>query len=139
MIVLIFIFIPTFFLVYSTELVETAIKISCNDLSDLDSGSAIHKEVKVASGKLMKVILCSNSTTGFHWELRKISEPSVLKKICSRYEAPDDKKGVGIPGKEIWTFRALEKGKSLLHMEYRRLLEEDKTAEWSVILAVDVE
>ncbi|MFW6131624.1 MAG: protease inhibitor I42 family protein [Candidatus Aminicenantaceae bacterium] len=131
--------IPMFFLVYSTDSEDIVINITCKDFMKLNPGSIIHKEVRFESGEMMKVILYSNPTTGFQWELKKISEPSVLKKMKQKYEASDDKKKSGAHGIEIWTFKALKKGKSLVHMQYRRSWEKDAKSKWSVVFAVDVE
>ena len=135
----IIVFMSVLFLVCSQKSEETAITVSCGDFIELGSGSTIRKEVKVVSGEPITVILCSNPTTGFQWELKKISEPSILSKMGNKYVAVDDREKVGAPGKEIWTFMALERGKSIVHMEYRRPWEKDKKAEWTFVLTVNAD
>jgi len=87
-----------------------------------DSG----KEVKVAAGGSLQVILESNQTTGFQWELTSISAPTVLEKVDQKFITmpPDATKDgsplVGAPGAEVWTFTALQKGNSTISMGYSR-------------------
>jgi predicted secreted protein len=70
------------------------------------------------------VTLESNSSTGFQWSLTSISDQAVLEKVDQKYiatEAPQNGVPlVGAPGKEVWTFKALQKGKSPISMGYSR-------------------
>lgn len=85
-----------------------------------------HKEVEVSAGGTVLITLESNPTTGFKWELVKISDETVVKLLEQRFEAPKPKVEMnrgpvtGAPGKELWTFKALKKGLSRIQMEYSR-------------------
>lgn len=48
--------------------------------------------------------LKSNPTTGYSWFLREYT-PSLIEPTKHVFEAPTDKKLMGAPGYEIWTFR----------------------------------
>lgn len=82
------------------------------------------KQVEVAVGQSLVVTLESNPSTGFKWDLAGITDQAVLEKVSNEFKAAEAKSGepllVGAPGKEIWTFKALKKGKSEISLEYRR-------------------
>ncbi len=52
----------------------------------------------------------------------ELPEKTVLKHFVSfnKYVPPESEGVEGAAGKEIWTFHAVEKGKSIISMEYRR-------------------
>jgi predicted secreted protein len=81
-------------------------------------------EVKVPLGGTLTVELSANPATGFKWELTAITDPTVIEKTSDTFEAimVKLKEGsppiVGTPGRELWTFKALQKGKSGLSMQY---------------------
>jgi inhibitor of cysteine peptidase len=77
------------------------------------------KEVELGVGGSLIVTMESNpGSTGFEWELTVISDETVLQKVDQKYEPPEPGGMVGAPGKEIWTFKGLKKGKSSILMEY---------------------
>jgi inhibitor of cysteine peptidase len=77
------------------------------------------KEVELGVGSSLIVTMESNpSSTGFQWELTVISDETVLQKVDQKYEPPEPGGMVGAPGKEIWTFKGLKKGKSSILMGY---------------------
>jgi inhibitor of cysteine peptidase len=82
------------------------------------------KEVEIASGGTLTVTLESNSSTGYQWSLTSISDQAVLEKVDQKYVAPEAPQNgiplVGAPGKEVWTFQALQKGTSTISMGYSR-------------------
>ena len=99
--------------------------LSCSSTPKQVSVDASYKgkEVPIAVGGLLTVTLESNASTGFQWELKEISDETVLKQVDDKYEGASAKSNdapptVGAPGKEIWTFKALEKGKSTVSMKY---------------------
>ncbi len=81
------------------------------------------KEVSLGAGGTLTVTLDSNATTGYSWnENANISDKSVIQQISHKYQAAATPMP-GAPGKEIWTFKALQAGKSVVSMEYRRPFE----------------
>ena len=80
-------------------------------------GSFSNKQVEIAVNGSLTVILDSNATTGYSWELTDISDNSVLEKTANTYETPTSGL-VGASGKEVWDFKALKQGKTTLSMEY---------------------
>ena len=75
--------------------------------------------VDVPQGGSLIVSLKSNPSTGYHWEVRDISDRQVLGEVGREFrpgEAPPDM--VGVPGRDIWTFKALGRGSAHLLMSY---------------------
>ena len=77
------------------------------------------KQVQTTVGDTVVVTLDSNPSTGFKWELAKLSDTDVLKMADNKYEGPD-KAMPGAGGKEVWIFKALAPGTSAVRMEYSR-------------------
>ncbi|MBI2907706.1 MAG: protease inhibitor I42 family protein [Chloroflexi bacterium] len=82
------------------------------------------KEVKIAPNGALQVVLDSNVTTGFKWELTSISDSKVVEKVSNTYETLKQKRKEGEPplpgagGTEFWSFKALKKGTANISMEY---------------------
>lgn len=82
----------------------------------IDAADYIGEPVGLAAGDLLEVNLLSNPSTGFGWELVRISNPSVLQKVSDQFVPGTG--GPGTPGREVWTFRALQAGTTGLFMQY---------------------
>jgi inhibitor of cysteine peptidase len=103
-------------MIAATMLVMTACSrpVSQASVNESDSG----KQVEIwANGGILAVTLESNQTTGYSWELKEISDPSILQKTDSKYETPTSGL-VGAGSKEVWTFKGLNAGTTTLSMEY---------------------
>ena len=74
-------------------------------------------QVEITAGGSLTITLESNVTTGYSWELKQISDASILQKTDNKYEAPASGL-IGAGGKEIWNFKALKAGTTTLSMEY---------------------
>ena len=86
--------------------------------------SYLNRVVYVAVGGSLTVTLESNPTTGFRWsESAEISDQTMLEQVGHKFVSPETTL-VGAPGEEVWTFKALKKGKPTISMEYRRPWEE---------------
>ncbi|MCK4387345.1 MAG: protease inhibitor I42 family protein [Dehalococcoidia bacterium] len=115
---------------------QVSVEASCDDFY---KNQHISKEVEVAVGDSFTVTLCSNPTTGFQWsETAQISDQTVLQPVDHKF-VPPEKTGVeGAPGQETWTFKALEKGTSVISMEYSRPWEGGEKGAWTFNLTVVV-
>ena len=82
------------------------------------------KQVELSVGQTLVVTLASNVTTGYSWSLTDISNSSVISETGNEYIAPETTL-MGAGGNEKWTFKALEKGTSIISMEYSRPWEKD--------------
>ena len=71
------------------------------------------------------VRLESNPTTGYSWRTAEF-EPGIIELVSNEYQ-PYNTAGniVGSGGTEIWTFKAIKKGKITITFEYVRPWEKD--------------
>ncbi|MFH1640292.1 MAG: protease inhibitor I42 family protein [Chloroflexota bacterium] len=102
----------------------------------------ISRQVEVARGGTLTVLLGSNPSTGFQWsEQAEITDRAVLMPGVHRYVAPEENGGTPLPGaagKEEWTFYALDKGTTDVSMDYSRSWEGGEKDEWTFKLTVVV-
>ncbi|MFP3974922.1 MAG: protease inhibitor I42 family protein [Chloroflexota bacterium] len=98
-----------------------------------------NEQVELNVGELLEVTLESNASTGFQWQLAEITDPDVVEKKTDEYVEPEgDEQVVGAPGKEIWTFKALDEGTANISMKYCRPWEEDADPAKTFVLTVVV-
>ncbi len=95
------------------------------------------KVLRLAPEKIFTLTLEANPSTGFSWQLVKISDQTVLEFVKKEYLATASNL-VGVPGKEVWTFKTLAAGQATINLEYRRVWEKDvpaaKTEEFSIFV-----
>jgi predicted secreted protein len=78
------------------------------------------KEIEIPLNGSLVVTLKDNSDGGYFWpEQAEISDPAVLAQTDYKYVPPEGGPP-GAPGKDVWTFEALNQGTSTIFMEYRR-------------------
>jgi inhibitor of cysteine peptidase len=115
---------------------EVAVQISENDFvanqnQTRDAGS-------IKTGDAITVTVASNPTTGFKWELAGISEPAVIAQDGEPEYVPPESSALGAGGQEVWTFKALKKGSSLISLVYSRPWEGGEKAERTLKISVTV-
>ena len=135
-------------------------EVSCDDFMKLKN---ISGQVEEAAGSTITLKLCSNPSTGFEWTRQaRISDNTIVRQLDQSYLAPGDtgtagasgntsvqefvgrpgrsitKSPMGAPGKQIWTFKALEKGRSTVSLEYSQPWEGGEKVIWTYELAVIV-
>jgi predicted secreted protein len=90
---------------------------------------------EVAVGQEFTITLASNATTGYHWELTAPPDETVVKLVTNAYKSPETR-ALGAGGQEIWTFRAMGPGQTVINLKYVRPWEKDvapvKTASYVV-------
>ena len=92
----------------------------------------------VVGGELT-VTLGSNPTAGFQWsEDAEISDESVIKQVSHKFVGPGIDKPPGTPGIEVWTFKALKRGTTIIYMEYSRPWIEEDIGVWSVTITANI-
>lgn len=95
----------------------TSIDISLDELLD---NKFVARNVTLAVGETLKVILASNPSTGFQWTAdAKIGDPAVIKQTGHENVAPNSSL-VGAGGAEIWTFVTLKRGTSAVTTDYNQ-------------------
>jgi inhibitor of cysteine peptidase len=80
-----------------------------------------NQDYKIPEGTNFQVMLPSNQTTGYKWEINDITT-GVLRQIKNEYRVSKKyaENVVGAGGEEIWTFQVLKDERSHIVMEYRR-------------------
>ena len=82
----------------------------------------ISKEVEVPVDGSLTIALYSCPSEGRQWSEAQINDQTVLQQTDHKLVMPEYKGDMppapGTPGKEVWTFKALEKGMSTISMEY---------------------
>jgi len=95
------------------------LKEACAQMEESD------KQLQVKAGEQFTITLESNRTTGYSWHLAEPLDETIVTLIGSEYVRPDKVKP-GAGGREIWTFKAVEEGKTVINFKYIRSWEKDK-------------
>jgi len=94
-------------------------------------------QLDVAVGQEFSITLASNPTTGYHWELAAPLDDAVVQQVASEYKTSETRM-LGTGGQEIWTFKAVSTGQTVISLKYVRPWEKDvapvKTASYAVIV-----
>jgi inhibitor of cysteine peptidase len=127
----------------STQEQSTPDKVSLELSTDYFTHvNAVTREVEVAKGGTITVILGSNQTTGFQWsEQAQITDATILEQTSHKFvtlEAESGTEVMGASGKEEWTFKALSSGTTIISMEYSRPWESGEKGVWKFSLTVTV-
>lgn len=95
-----------------------------------------NEPIDVKSGDSFTIVLDSNPSTGYAWELAEQPDPAILELKSQSYKAADSEELAGAGGKEYWKFQALKAGTAKVSMRYVRSWEENvepaETAEFTV-------
>lgn len=95
------------------------VSVACDDFTKQKD---IVRDVTVTAGDIFSITLCSNGSTGFQWgEETQISDMQVIQQTGYKTIATKNTGGmVGVPGTEVWDFKALKAGTSTIYIEYDR-------------------
>lgn len=98
--------------------------------------------IEVEEGYRFSVVLESDPTAGYQWELAEPPDRNTLSLASVTFEAKGgsaEGKGTGgAPGEEVWTFEALHPGEAELIFAYRRPWEREAAPEESKTFKVEV-
>jgi predicted secreted protein len=120
----------------TTAAKEVTVQASYDDFTQNKNLTREVSRVKV--GDVIEVTIASNPTTGFSWKLAGISEPAVLAQDGEPEYLPPESTLPGAGGQEVWTFKALQKGTSLISLEYSQPWEGGQKAAWTLAISVSV-
>lgn len=81
--------------------------------------------IRASAGSVFVLVLESNRTTGYRWELVSPAEGAAVKMISSDYVATPPQR-IGSGGREHWRFEAVAAGEASIRLRYRRPWEESK-------------
>ena len=105
------------------------ILFSCNSQKKTKS------DIEIFKNETFDISLNSNPSTGYSWKWVRNNAQSKVDSISTTYQqAQFNPKMVAIPGKQIWKFKANEKGTDTLTFEYCRSWEANSTVETKNII-----
>jgi len=82
------------------------------------------RSIEVTIGQEFFIELEANATTGYQWQLTKPLNSSIIELLSTEYRVSENALA-GSGGKEIWKFRAIDQGKTIISMKYIRSWEKD--------------
>jgi len=93
--------------------------------------------IEVEAGLEFAIVLESNPTTGYSWQLAEPLDENVVELVSSEFAKKSSEGGtsggegemVGVPGEEVWTFEAIAEGETEIVLEYLRPWETDVAPE----------
>ncbi len=98
--------------------------------------------IEVEVGLEFAIVLESNPTTGYSWQLAEPLDEDIVELVSSEFEkkTPEEGEGeiVGAPGEEVWTFEAIGEGETEIKLEYVRPWETDVAPEETETFTVNV-
>jgi inhibitor of cysteine peptidase len=96
-------------------------------MDDVLNGSDINRDVTLAVGNTLKVVLGSNDTTPYRWAAdAKIGDPAIVKQTSHEFVRADNNRA-GAPGTEVWMFTALKTGTTTIVTTYATIVGGDNT------------
>jgi len=75
--------------------------------------------IVVEEGQEFSILLESNPTTGYQWQLTQPPDEAVLSLVKTEFEEPEENL-LGAGGRERWTFKAEGRGRTTLYFVYVR-------------------
>ena len=111
------------------------VEISCDEFTE--NPKSMQNDFQIEVGDKVYIELCSNPSTGFKWNY-DMSGDSALKEEGYDFEEPDGDVA-GAAGKEVWTFEAIEKGTTVINMEYSQPWQGGIKGEWTYRINVVVD
>lgn len=95
------------------------------------------KPIQAKVGQEFGLLLESNPTTGYQWQLAEQPDQDVATMVINEYlGAESDRLGAG--GHELWIFQATGPGKTVIKLAYLRPWEKDKKPDKTVQYTVVV-
>lgn len=139
----------TFFSIFTIAVIILSVALlssgcgSGNETKDDDITATRAKEysnpdnpIDVKTGDYFTIVLDSNPSTGYSWELAGQPDSSILEFKSQTYKSTGDEDLAGAGGKEYWKFQALKAGTTKVSLRYVRSWEENvepaETAEFTV-------
>lgn len=75
------------------------------------------RQLEAAAGSEFKIVIESNPTTGYHWELVEELDGSIVEFVSKDYR-PDEPVTIGSGGVDVWTFKAIAAGETEIVLGY---------------------
>ena len=112
----------------------TTIRIACDDLGPTGSAvkSLINRTVSVRVTGTIRVVVCSNPSTGFAWEWWPLI-PTHLLRVGHTVRSGSR---IGAPGSETWSLRLKTDGIGRTTLVYSQPWRGGEKAVWTLMLTV---
>jgi len=99
--------------------------------------------IEVEEGLRFSLVLESNPTTGYQWQLAEPLDEEILSLVSATFESKgggeaEGEEKLGAPGEEVWTFEAVGPGEAEITLAYVRPWEKEKAPEETKTFKVEV-
>ena len=75
--------------------------------------------IEASAGREFKIIIESNPTTGYHWEILPDSlDENIVEFVSTEYESTSAPGMLGGGGVDIWTFKGINPGETSIMLGY---------------------
>ena len=88
--------------------------------SEPQSFSNPDQPIDVSVGQEFRIVLDSNPTTGFGWQLAAPLDETLVTLVGNAYSVASTPGRTGAGGKHTWTFRAMRQGQTVIALKYSR-------------------
>jgi inhibitor of cysteine peptidase len=75
------------------------------------------KNLEATVGNEFRILIDSNPSTGYHWELGDDLDESIVKFVSKDYD-PKTSAAPGSSGKDVWIFKAMKAGEAHITLLY---------------------
>jgi inhibitor of cysteine peptidase len=93
----------------------TVLLTSCSGKTEIQDKSLVvsdpAKKLEAATGSEFKIVIDSNPSTGYHWELGDDLDENIVKFVSKDYNA-DEPVIPGSGGRDVWVFKAMKAGEA---------------------------
>ncbi|MBN2027679.1 MAG: protease inhibitor I42 family protein [Actinobacteria bacterium] len=106
-------------------------------------GEEVSEPIEVEVGLEFAIVLESNPTTGYSWQLAEPLDEEIVELVKTEFEekkpeGEEEEEPLGAPGEEVWTFEAIGEGSTEIELEYVRPWETDAAPEETMTFEVEV-
>ncbi len=93
--------------------------------------------ITVQAGQTFDLVLTSNPSTGYRWQLVEELDPGLLELMDQNY-IPQEPSAIGSGGVDVWTMRAVNSGDATIMLGYYPPDNDNEPAE-TIIFSIEVE
>jgi inhibitor of cysteine peptidase len=95
------------------------------------------KNLEATVGNEFKIVIDSNPSTGYHWELGDDLDESIIKFVSKDY-SPKSSAAPGSSGQDVWVFKAIKAGETHITLLYYSPSNEPEEPQQKVTFTVTV-
>ncbi|WKZ37065.1 MAG: protease inhibitor I42 family protein [Anaerolineales bacterium] len=96
------------------------------------------KQLEAAAGNEFKIVIASNPSTGYHWELVDELDGNIVEFVSREYRGSGEEAMPGSGGVDVWTFKALAAGEIHITLGYYPPSNDPVEAQQTVLFTVIV-